>query len=684
MTKLSNKSIWIWGVVALAALVPYLNALQCGFAFDDEGLIQKNSLVSANSDWQVSVTTPYWPPPNDAGLYRPVVTGSYRLQNGLGNGPFGFHLLNILIHLAVCLTLLGLLRKLFPGRETVSLLATLVFAVHPLHTEAVTGIVGRAELLSALFGMIAYRVWLGRPRWFGWLAACLCFALAMASKEGAVGWLLLIGAHRLGLLGDDRSYRTSGAAGDAPKAKLVADTSFITGFLLYVLVRYKVLGAIFGLSRVDYVDNPLFEAAVDSRIVTALWVMAKGVALVIWPASLSADYSAFAIPVIGSWLHPAALVLPALVAAIYFAIRNSRRFPLLAWGLALYLATLLPVSNLLVPIGTILGERLLYLPSLGLILCLLVAGEHLLRRCFSPSHGRVMAIVLSMVVIAGLGGRTWRRNPDWNNTETLFASVVATEPQSVKGLANLGSELSKRGELKRAEALYDRAIKLMANYPAGLIGKGYICIMEQRYAEAEALLSRARELNPESTKALLRLGNLYLEIERAEEGLDCFDQLLVLNPYSSDGWIGKASAHFMLGQYGESAAAWEAAHTHRDGKSDYRRYLFAARHKAGMFEEAVETLESLLADQPENAAYHHEMATLILQHLPVRISRGEQAAQRAVDLSPTTEYIGTVLSYFISNRDCAGAFRYLESKMPVIQSTTKRDSLSRFIMDQCR
>ena len=560
MAKRSNRRIWIWGIVALAAVAPYLNALTCGFAYDDEGLIEKNSYVSADASWIESVTTPYWPPPNEAGLYRPVVSLSYHLQLATGGGALVFHLFNIFAHLGVCLLVFSVLRKLLPLRQNLALVATLIFAVHPLHTEAVTGITGRAELLSAGFALAGYRLWLEPARSRYWLAICLCFALASASKESAVGWFLLLGAHRVGLLGDGRHYGAALKNGiTCLRGALAVDGAAVAGFGLYCAMRYKVLGTLFGLSHVDYVDNPIYSIGADQRIITALQVMAKGIGLTLWPVKLSADYSAQAIVPLENWINPAALMLPALLIAVYLCIRYRHRWPVAGWALALYLVTLLPVSNLLVPIGTILGERLLYVPSLGLIVFLLVSGEALLGQLLGTGRSRFIAIALVGLMTIGLAGRTWSRNPDWNSSESLFESVVATQPESVRGLANLASAIVKNGEIARAERLYRRSLDLIPNYQAALVGLGYVNIMRQNYAEAEELLTTATEKYPRSTKALLRLGNLYLEVDRAGEGLDCFDKLLDLDPCACDGWVGKASAHFMLTEFSESAAAWEKA-----------------------------------------------------------------------------------------------------------------------------
>ncbi|MBD3236107.1 MAG: hypothetical protein GF330_05345, partial [Candidatus Eisenbacteria bacterium] len=137
----------------LAALLPYGNALRTGFAYDDAAIVIENPTASPAAPWWTPLVRPYWPEPHDAGLYRPLTSLTYRLQRGwTGTAPVPFHLLNVLLHAATSLLAYAVLRRLFT-RQGWALPIALLFAVHPLHTEAVTGIVGRAELLAALCGL---------------------------------------------------------------------------------------------------------------------------------------------------------------------------------------------------------------------------------------------------------------------------------------------------------------------------------------------------------------------------------------------------------------------------------------------------------------------------------------------------------------------------------------------------
>ena len=646
-----NGRAFPWLLLTLVALWPYLNAMECEFVYDDRGQIEENPYVSPEDPWWVSLTRPYWPPPQQAGLYRPVTSLTYRLQRGLhGNHPAGFHALNLFLHVGVVLAAYGVLRRLACSGDRIALAAGLIFAVHPLHTEAVTGIVGRAELLSALFGLLGYWIWLRARRAAGPLVGMLlCFALAAGAKESAAGWVLLMGAHRLGIFGDGRGY---GAL--APKERRHAyliDALVLAGFVLYLLPRIWVLGSPVGLNEVSRVDNPIFAAPIDARLLTAVEVIARGLGLMIWPTRLSVDYSFNAIPVVTSWASLAGLGTLLLCGATYWAVRHGRRAAPLAWGFIFYGALLLPVSNLILPIGTIMAERLLYLPSLGVLFLV----THLLARGLTRLRMPRLAPLLLVLIVVLLGLRTWDRNRDWRNNRILFEAAAEVQPHSVRILNNLGCARVQDGEIEAGLAAYRRAQTIEPDYHAMLNGLGHALILHHDYREAEEVLLRSMRARPIDPEPRYRLGNLLLEVARAEEALGVFDALLAIRPVSSEGRIGKASAHFMLGDYAAAADAWESALALPGNPRDLARHLAVAQIRAGRPQAALQTLRALLPLIPEAADLHYEYARLLIEQNAATEAGGLAAAERAFQLRPTADYAETLMRHLIVRQRCAAA-----------------------------
>lgn len=663
-----NGRAFPWLLLILVALLPYINAVEGEFVYDDRGQITENPNVSPEEPWWISLTRPYWPPPQQAGLYRPITSVTYRLQRGLhGDRSTGFHALNLLLNVGVILAAYAVLRRLRLSSERLALAVCLLFAVHPLHTEAVTGIVGRAELLSALFGLLGYWIWMRRSHPPGArLAVLLCFALAAGSKESAIGWVVILGAHRFGIFGDGRSYR------ELRGAALWADAMVLAGFILYLLPRIWVLGTPLGLHEVSRVDNPIFAAPIDARILTAVAVIGRGLGLMLWPARLSADYSYDAIPVVSQWISPAGLGTILLAGATYGALRYGRRAAPLAWGFVFYGALLLPVSNLILPIGTIMAERLLYLPSLGMLFLIV----HLLARGLTRARIVRLAPILTVLLIIPLGWRTWERNRDWRSNRILFEAAAETQPRSVRVLNNLGAARVQDGEIAAGLAAYRRAQAIDADYHAMLNGLGHALILSGEYAEAEETLRRGMRVRPTDPEPRYRLGNLLLEVERPAEALAVFDALVALQPDSREGWIGKASAHFMLGDYSAAADAWERAVALPGQPPDMARHLAAAQLKAGRRSAALETLRAVLPQVPQAADLHHEYARLLLELNRPAEPGGLTAAERAFRLRPTPEYATTLLRHLIIRRRCADARTLLA--MPEVQAF---DDSTRAVLD---
>ncbi|HKF24594.1 MAG TPA: DUF1736 domain-containing protein, partial [Candidatus Acidoferrum sp.] len=277
---------WLLGIAALI----YGNSLGNGFTLDDELYILRNPQVTQHPIRLV------FQPNTVSNVFRPVTFATLRL-NWLVQGyqPFGYHLLNLFLHAASTVLLLLVLRKVLErvaGGGLISFAAALLFAVHPIHTEAVSSVVGRSELLAAGFLFAAWLAHLNDR----YLLALLGFALALLSKESAIGLLPLL------LAGD---Y----ARGQWKPWTRYGSVAALT--LLYVVALWKIQGGHFGAASVSILDNPLTLLPAHLRILNAVRIAWKYVALLLYPATLSCDYSYNQIAMYSDLRH----LLPPLCAA---------------------------------------------------------------------------------------------------------------------------------------------------------------------------------------------------------------------------------------------------------------------------------------------------------------------------------------------------------------------------------
>jgi hypothetical protein len=251
-----RSSLLPLGLVALLATLPFLNTFGNDFAFDDKLAIVENPLIKHLQNIPTLFASGYWAQsPRMGKLYRPLVTSSYAINYALGGlQPLGYHLLNLMLHLGVCLLLYRLALRLFHHREG-ALVAAALFAVHPLHTEAVTGIVGRAEVCAAFFFLLAWWWDLeGGGRWRYVAGSLVAFGLALLSKEHAVALPAVL------VLSDLYTAKArDGQAPPGPAWRLSRLASRYGGYLAvligYLLMRFAAIGLV--LPRPIFLDNPL-------------------------------------------------------------------------------------------------------------------------------------------------------------------------------------------------------------------------------------------------------------------------------------------------------------------------------------------------------------------------------------------------------------------------------------------
>jgi tetratricopeptide (TPR) repeat protein len=593
--------------------VAYGNSLSNGFVYDDNYLIVHNGLITRLDTLPALVMNDYWVarrnplgvPPFSSGLYRPVVSLTYAMNYAMsGLHPFGYHLLNMVLHLFVsCLVYVLALMLRLPVAAAVA--AAALFAVHPIHTEAVTNIIGRAEILMALgvLGSLVLEI-TGHRR-----GALVFFALGLFSKEQAVMLPALLMLHYLCF-----SPRPSGQRGLRQLVQALAKRYGAYGIVLvlYLVIRSMALGEHI-VPPISFLENPLASADVYARVLTALKIAGYYVWLCLWPASLSADYSYNSISIIQSVLN-IGLILAALgwLCLLGLAIACSRRSEhRVTFCVGLTLIAFLPVSNILLPIGTIMGERLFYVPSIGLCLLAGLGGEWvemaLSRKHNSLAvkpilHGFVTIVLISACIT--LTGLTVMRNRDWVSAEALFRKAVEVVPTSAKAHALLADELKRTpspdGRL-RALAEYQTALAIYPDYVSQDLGfatnLGHVLLELGRKEEALAAFEKAAALDSRWSTAQYNLGLAYAKLGLFNKAEQCWRTALSLAP--DDPQIHSSLSRLALeqGKLEEGLASADTA-LEKDPAFIMARYNRALALQAlGRHEDAIVAYQRVLALQ---------------------------------------------------------------------------------------
>ncbi|HEX4601009.1 MAG TPA: hypothetical protein VH116_06435 [Gemmatimonadales bacterium] len=459
---------YLYVIVAACAVVIYLGALWNRWAVDDLPIIFSNSFVhSPRALWRAFATS-YWPPELGGGLYRPLAIASYALDWRLGSVAW-FHAVNLLWHAAASVAVAVLARH-WSG-ERAALAAGLLFAVHPLHVEAVANIVGRAELMAAVFSLVAVYAALERDS-LGWSLAASAASL-LAKENGAVVVALIVWGWILGV-----GRRPSG------RRMLAYAVGWVVLGAVYAVVRSAVLepyGQI--ISRAAQ-----FIGATPLQIrLTAIAAFADFARLLVFPATLRVDYSPNERTLVPSPLDARFLVGLACGAVwaglLVLAWRRGRRVE--AYGLGWIGIALLPVANLLFPVGILIAERTLYLPSVGLALA---AGAALVR--LPPA--RLVPIVGILVTAGAI--RTAQRVPVWRNSISVVESELEDSRDSFDGPWRMVGLYLAAHQPDKALAAYRRATAIYDKMPWVYMGGADAALLLGRSALADSMLTRLNEL----------------------------------------------------------------------------------------------------------------------------------------------------------------------------------------------
>jgi tetratricopeptide (TPR) repeat protein len=574
-------------LILIAGGVVYSNSLQNGFTFDDHAIVERNPVVHT-SDIAEIWTSPYWPGGWRYGLYRPVTTTSYALNRILtGPGPAGFHAVNIALHVLTALMVFVVVRIwLGEGGATT---AALIFALHPVQTEAVNGIVGRADILAVLLALIAW--WLYRRSGMVWrLGSVLAFAAALLAKESA----LVLPAI---LIVEDAARAHTARAIVRRWRRYLPYAIVGLGFLV---LRVALVGSL-GLPETPrLVDNPLAAVSAVSRWLTAIGILARYVALVLAPLHLSPDYTFNQIPALTSpfdlwFLAGVALVFGSLVLLRY---RWSQPG---GFGVGVFWMALFPLSNLVFIVGTNLGERLLYMPMIGVCLIAGWGYDTLRDRCAGCP-----VWLAALVICLGLGVRTGFRNADWQDDLTLFTAASLTSPGSAKIHLNLGNALSEVGDDVGAMRAYDRALDIHPGYTAAHYNRGVLLQERGQLAEARGAYEQTLHYDAKHVGALVNRGIVAARTGDGRSAIRDLSRAIQIDTHRVDAWYNYGIVLSRAGINADARMAFRKVLNHDVTHEDAAIELVGLYKAEGITDSVIVTYERLLSHHPSayRAAYN--------------------------------------------------------------------------------
>lgn len=441
-------------LVACAAAGSSSSTLFNFFAQDDVPLIIEDSRAQHLDQAKRIFTEAYWPAPYQRDLYRPLTSLLLSLEWRMGGGvPFSFKVVQVAIYAAAAIAVLILALQLLPFWG--ALAAAVLFAVHPVHVEAVALAVNQAEVMVGLICAIAVAWYINRRR------------------EGPVGWGAAVG---LGLTTLIAAHFKETGLMLAPL--LVAAELIVVAptpgrwrltrplWLLQVLAAELVV-VIRSFIQADRLSGTftaeVFEhSTVWNRIATMLTVVPEWLRLHLWPATLQADYSPRVIVQATGWGSAQWLGLAIVLLIGFLACRLWSRAPVILYGVAWAVIGLFPVTNILIPTGIAMAERTLFLSSIGAMLAVTAFAMEAIRvTADAPRAWLQRALVVTVLVIALLGAsRSFHRHQIWRNSMSMWAQTVIDAPESYRAWVAFGTLVYHKQSPERGILAYRIALQL--------------------------------------------------------------------------------------------------------------------------------------------------------------------------------------------------------------------------------
>ncbi|XP_031778983.1 protein O-mannosyl-transferase TMTC1 [Nasonia vitripennis] len=530
----------IYAAVGLVALGAYLNALGGDFVHDDIPAIVRNKDVLAQSSLLSLLKDDFWGTPmHDPAShksYRPLTTLTFRLNYLVaGLTPSWYHATNVALHAAACMLVTRVSLAVASLRPGFAALTGLLFAAHPIHTDAVTGIVGRADVLACIFFLLSFLAYHGQPTAYVWSSVGFG-ALSMLAKETGVTVLLLNLLYDLCRTGHSIKRSVFEAKWN-DESRLFTRRAAVLLVSLGVLLVVRLALLHGALPKFSPQDNPAaFHPCFHVRLLTFCYLATLNCWLVLCPATLSHDWQMGSVPLIASLADTrnlaTCLFFGGCLVLTYraFADFEQQRHPPLVLGWMFLVLPFLPASNLFITVGFVVAERVLYIPSIGWIL-LVAYGAQLVWTAIPRRRGIITSGLVLLLVLGYC--RTIMRNRDWTSRETLLRAGLRALPDNAKMHYNFANFLRDTSQPNRAILHYQLALWLWPTYASAHNNLGTLTAGDQ----AEKHFLAAIQAQPGHVNAHYNLGQLYRKTNRTEECIRMLQKCVSLDPAYTPAYL---------------------------------------------------------------------------------------------------------------------------------------------------
>ena len=558
--RLAGKSVFHFAVLCLLPVLIYSNSLKNEFHYDDMFAIVNNQAIRSAHNIPalfLEVIKSSGEEEVDSG-YRPFLALSFMASYFIsGMNPAGFRLFNLLFHIfntmLVYLLARGILTgKCLPGspqKNVLPLIAGLLFACHPVHSEAVNYIHARSSVLSTFFILVSvysYAVFRGGPaapqlrRAALYALSLACFISGVLTKEEAFILPLLLCLVEYCFI--------SGA--DLKKS--------IAGFLKYIL-PFFILLSVYVFHRVFMVSNlesPGGMETITAYVLTQSRVIVRYILLMFYPVNLAVErYVPMSAGIFDSRVVFSGLLI---LLVLYAAVMLFGRKKEISFSIFWFFIALIPTS--IIPLIIIMNEHRLYLAGAGAALAgAAVTGEFyaVLEKKHNKGISLKITAVIVVLIISFFCLRDVKRNLDWRNGYTLWSKNIKVSPGSFRAHNNLGSFFDKKNDYDKAAAEYEESLRLNPGSATTHNNAGIIYYRRGLYDKAIEHYLAASALENGYTDAINNLGIVYAEKRMYNEALEQFERVVELAPLHKDVYKNMGLLYRMKADAAGAAACWE-------------------------------------------------------------------------------------------------------------------------------
>ena len=521
--------------LCLLTIACYFPATWAGFVWDDAAFVNAEQVQRGGGIFDI------WFAPHSLtfeGHYWPLLYSTFWLEHKLwGFNPLGFHLVNLALHGIAVILLWRLLTRL---QVPAAWLAAAIFAVHPVHVEAVGWVIGRKDVMAGLFSIacaLAYLRFIENGRTAHYRNAVLFFIAALLSKSMPVTLpvsLLVLHWWKRGRV----------VAADLRRTLPLLALGLIVTIGDWWLYRGREAIA---LEHYSFIEQVLSAAQ-------AVWFY---VGKLIWPDNLAVIYPRWQVAAdnpldwiwlvgaialaVGLWLGRKKLGRGALAAALFFVITLSPTLGFVEFGFMQF---------------ALVADRYQYLAAIGIIALVVGAGHIAVAANPKLLRGGQVAAVGALLALSVL---TWQQAAIYRDNFTFFSHIVAHNPQARSAWYNLGIAYNKRGQAEKALAAYRTAIDQRAEHLWAYIGAGQIAMSLDDDAAAESYFTRAIEVDPTFPEALHHLGALRLQQHRNQEALELLQRVVATEPDYAKVYSGIGVAQTRLEQLEQALRSFDRA-----------------------------------------------------------------------------------------------------------------------------